>query len=167
MNRRTVLRSLGVGAAAVAGAAVVENTWSGNGTARANERVVYRDPDMQLLLTARQESVRLGDTIDFEVFNGGIEDAALGCNNPWGIERLVDGDWQTVIGRVSKWRPLCLTLLGPGETVVERVTMTEQALEAPSHTGELQSALRPGLHRFVLLGTVPHLAVDFQVLPEA
>lgn len=165
MDRRTVLRSLGLSAAALAGAAVVENAWSGGGTARANERVVYRDPDMQLLLTAREDSARLSDTIDFEVFNGGTEEVVLGCNTPWQLQRDLEDGWRDVTVSTREWQPGCLYFLPPGEALVEQVTLTESGLRAEAHVDDLQIPIHPGAYRFVLMGTRPHLAVDFEVLP--
>lgn len=162
MKRRAVLRSLGAGAAVLTGAATVSHAWSDPGTARPEERVVYRDPDVQLLLRARQERVRLGETIAFEVENVGRERVILGCHNPWKLQRHVDGEWRDVTVR-PKWEPMCGTLLSPGGTIVERVTMTEEALEA--QPGTLAGSLHPGRYRFVLVGTWPYLAVDFELLP--
>lgn len=54
-------------------------------------------------------------------------------------------------------------MLSAGESRIEQVTLKRSALETQTET--VRNELKPGLYRFVLLGTDPFLAVDFRVKP--
>jgi hypothetical protein len=158
MKRRTYLASIGAGSVLSGGLVLAE---SGNETAtrEENEPIVYEREN--LLLQTLQDSVRLGETIKFEVTNTGDSTVVLGCNNPWIIQEYSDGEWHDVTDEPQGYTQMCALELPPGESRVESATMIKDKLE--EQTGKLLEELHPGQYRFVLLKTVPQLAVNFQI----
>ena len=128
---------------------------------RENRRIVYEHEDLRL--QTLQDSVPLGETIEFEVTNASDSTIGLGCDNAWIIQVYLDSEWQDVTDIPSSYYDLCAFNLSPGESHVERATMSKDELE--EQTGNLLKKLRPGQYRFVLLTTAPRLAVDFQIIP--
>ena len=162
VKRRTYLASVGTSAAVLSGGLVLGEFEKGTVTPeRENRRIVYEHEDLRL--QTLQDSVRLGETIEFEVTNASDSTVVLGCDNAWIIQTHSDGEWQDVTDTPSSYYDLCAFELPPGESRVERATMSKSELE--EQTGNLLKELRPGQHRFVLLTTVPRLAVDFRLAP--
>ena len=162
MNRRTYLASVGAGAAVLSGGIVLRRSKNGRKTSeRENRPIVYEHEDLQL--RTLQDSVRLGETIEFEVTNASDSTVVLGCDNAWIIQSHSDGEWQDVTDTPRSYYQLCALELAPGESRVERATMSKNELE--EQTGNLLKELRPGQYRFVLLTTAPRLAVDFRITP--
>lgn len=161
MKRRAYLASLGVAATSLATASAAETPANESGPAyRGNKRVVYDHPDLEL--RPRQERVRLGETVAFEVTSTGDSRVSLGCNNPWALQRRSGGRWRHVTWTGDRYYQLCATLLPPGESRVERVTLSESGLDG--YPDEYSADLRPGRYRFLLLGPSPYPAVEFDVL---
>jgi hypothetical protein len=73
----------------------------------------------------------------------------------------VDDHWQNVTGTPPNHHQLCLTTLSLGSTLVESVTMSNEALGWQTEDNSVE--ITPGLYRFILLGPSPFLATDFQV----
>ncbi len=157
VKRRTYLGSAGAGVAALAGYTARGTSQRGSQPEYHGETAVVYDHD-DLDLRLRQEAVRLGETAEFEITNTGSSEIVLGCNNPWAVQTYSDGDWRHVFWTRDRYYQLCATILEPGRTVVERVTLTESELE-----DDVGADLRPGRHRFLLLGPSPFVAVDFDV----
>lgn len=161
MKRRTYLASLGAGATALAGIATVYKSRAEPQPAyREDEQVVYEHDDLELRLL--QDTVRLGDTVEFEVTNTGDSMTILGCNNPWAIQTRADDEWRHVTWTETRYYQMCALELSPGDSHVERVTLSESEFE--NHPEEDAAELRPGRHRFLVLGSSPHLAIDFDIL---
>lgn len=171
MRRRTCLTGT-ASAAAVAGGVVGAVLGFDAPTAsepepdydyRDDARVVYDHDSLELRV--RPETVRLGETAAFAVTNTDDSPQNLGCNNPWAIQRYSDGEWRHVAWTGKRYFQLCLTMLSPGGTHVERVTLSEPDLER--RTNDVRTELRPGRYRLLVLGPSPFLAADFGVLtPE-
>lgn len=163
MKRRTCLASVGTGAAVLSGEILRRRSENATETPnRENSRVVYEHEDLQL--RSLRDSVPLGETIEFEVTNTSDSTVVLGCDNAWIIRSHSDGEWQDVTDTPRSYYQLCALELPPGESRVERATLSKDELE--EQTGELLDELRPGQYRFVLLETTPRLAVDFTITPS-
>ena len=161
MNRRTYLASLGVAATSLAGITRLDDSQKNAQPAyRGNEQVVYEHPDLKLRLL--QETVQLGDTIEFEVTNRGDSKTTLGCKNPWAIQRRLDGEWRHVTWTGDRYYQMCATVLSPGSSLVESITLSESKLAR--YPDEYSVELQPGKYRFLLLGSSPYLALDFEIL---
>lgn len=115
-----------------------------------------------LSLSLRQDTVRLGETIEFEVTNTGDSEVMLGCHNPWAVQKYTAGEWRHVTWTSGRYYDLCLTLLSPENSLVEGLTFSQSELEKQAST--VRGELTPGRYRFVLLGTSPYFAIDFDVL---
>lgn len=161
MKRRTYLVSLAVSSTALAGYNVLgKSPDDAQHEYRGQEKVVYERDDLKLSL--RQETVRLGDTIEFEVTNTSDSDVVLGCQNPWAIQKQSENEWQHITWTKGKFYLLCLTGLSPDRSIEERITLTAAGLE--KQASEVQGKLTPGTYRFVLIGPSPYLAHEFDVL---
>lgn len=161
MKRRTYLASLAVSSTTLAGCTVLgKSPDDSQPEYRGLEKVVYEWDDLELGL--RQETVRLGDTIEFEVTNTSDSDVGLGCKNPWAIQKQSESEWQHITWTKGKFYLLCLTGLSPGKSILERITLTASALE--KQASEVQGTLTPGTYRFLLIGPSPYLATEFEVL---
>ncbi|WP_276302515.1 immunoglobulin-like domain-containing protein [Halorussus lipolyticus] len=161
MNRRTYLCSVVAGAGALGGTIAVADRREDPALAyRENARVVTEREDLRLRL--RQDTVRLGDTVAFEVTNTGDSTVVLGCRNPWALQRRADGQWRHVAWTEDRYYQLCATELPPGESSVTAVELSETGLE--TQAGEVRGDLRPGRYQFLLVGTSPSLATEFRVL---
>ncbi|UPV75419.1 hypothetical protein M0R89_04960 [Halorussus limi] len=163
MKRRTYLASIGVGAAALSGGIVLNRSENGSESLEnENARVVYEHEDLRL--ETLRDSVRLGETIRFEVTNTSDSTVVLGCDNAWIVQTYSDGEWRDVTDTPRSHYQMCALELPPGESRVESATMSKERLE--TQTGDLLGELRPGRHRFVLLESSPRLAADFRIIPS-
>jgi len=161
MNRRSYLASVVATAAVPAGyIALTDRQTDRTPGYRGDQSVVYEHDDLQLRLL--QDEVQLGDTVEFEVTNTSDLTVVLGCHNPWAIQRRFDGEWRHVTWTGERYYQLCASGLAPGDSLTEQITLSESELEA--HADELQTDLVPGAYRFLLLGSSPYLATDFDVL---
>lgn len=130
-------------------------------------RPEYRDDDHVayerdgLELRTLQETVSPGDTIGFEVSNTSDSETVLGCHNPWAIQKRGDGEWYHVTWTSSRYHLLCGTAIPQGDSLVERLTLSESWLE--TNADDVHTELTPGQYRFLLVGTSPFLAVDFRI----
>ena len=167
MDRRTYLSAL---ALSTTSAGCVESV-VGDDTSRPayldKGPIVYeREP---LKLRAPTDTVRPGESITFEVHHtGNSEDISLGCNVPWAIQKYENEEWNHAVWTGGRWYQTCLTLLPPGETLTQTVPLSGSAL-ADGHgvsDSEADVTFQPGKHRFVLAGSDPPLAVNFDVRPE-
>ena len=141
MKRRTYLLSVGVGAAALAGClASAESEDTPQAGYQGEEEVVYEHDYLKLRLS--RDTVRIGDTIEFEVTNTGDSKITLGCHNPWAIQKYVDGEWRHVTRTSDRYYQLCATVLGPGRSLVESITVSKSELE--SQAEEVPMELRSG-----------------------
>lgn len=161
MNRRRYLTSIGASAAALAGCtAVGESGDNSRPGYLGKHEVIYEHDDLELRLL--RETVRFGDTVEFEVTNTSLSKIILGCNNPWALQRRSDGDWQHVTWTGDRYYQMCALELSPADSRVENITLSESELER--YPDEHSTKLRPGRYRFLLLGPSPFLAIDFDVL---
>lgn len=128
-----------------------------------DEDVVYEHEDLELQL--RQESVHLGDAVEFEVLNTGESEVSLGCQNPWALQRQVDGEWRHLTWTGERNYRACYTGLTPDTSVTVEIPLSGS--ELPQQADDVQTELRPGQYRFILLGTSPFLALDFTVRASA
>ena len=161
MKRRTYLASVTTSAAVLAGCTAFGAPQSESQTDyQGEQKVVYEHDDLNLRL--RQGEVHLGDTVGFEVTNTGNSTIVLGCGNPWAIQQYSDDDWQHVTWTVDRYHQMCATELSPGDSLVENITLSESEFDRGSD--EDSAELRSGQHRFLLLGSSPFLALDFNVL---
>ncbi len=160
MNRRTYLLSGGATVATLAGFAAVGTLQDESQVEYQGKDIVYERDDLSLRL--RQEPISLGDTGEFEVTNTGDSKITLGCNNPWAIQKQSDGDWQHVTWTGDRYYQMCATELSPGDSLVEGITLSKSGLERGSN--EHSPELRPGQYRFLLLGSSPYLALEFELL---
>ncbi len=159
MKRRTVLASFGTSVVAISGCTVLGSEDSDPGYLNQEPIVFYRD-DLRLSLTDRP--VHLGDTIEFEVTNTSDSSVSLGCKNPWALQYQTSEGWKHLTWTGDRFYQLCLTQLGAGKSLTEQITLSEQALEADA--SNLQRPLTQGAYRFVLIGSAPHLALQFNVV---
>lgn len=159
MQRRAYLAAVGATVPAFAGCtAVAEPPDQSRAGYRGEEEVVYDHDDLTIRL--RQETVSLGDTAEFEVTNTGSSAVVLGCKNPWAIQQQSDDGWRHVAWTGERYYQMCATKLGADESLVEEVTLSESAFDRGDET---HVGLRPGEHRFLLLGSSPFVALDFDI----
>jgi hypothetical protein len=127
--------------------------------------VVYeRD---RLRLSARQDAVRRGDTITFEITHiGDSEPVSLGCNVWWAIQTYEDDEWRHAVWTDGRFHQLCASEIGSGRTLTEKVPLSRTALAEHRGITESNTEFTPGKYRFVLVGSEPYLAVNFRVLPS-
>lgn len=126
--------------------------------------IVYERPP--LVLRPEPAAVRPGDTITFEVHHTGeSESVSVGCEYPWAIQAYNDGEWHHVVWTATRWHNLCASGLPPGETHTIQLTLSEEGLAEERYMDEVNVTFTPGTYRFILVGTDPALAVNFQVLP--
>jgi len=121
--------------------------------------VVYQHK--QLRLRALSETVSPGGTIKFRIINVGDSSITLGCNNPWTIQKSVEGQWRDGIWTSAEGYNSCASPLLAGKSTTVSVTLSQAALE--TQTEEVRLELNPGQYRFVLLSTDPFLAANFRV----
>lgn len=163
MRRRTYLTGISTGVAGLVGVTIADLRSDG-GKPQAeyqdDKQVVYEHDDLKLRIS--QDTVRLGDTIEFEVTNTGDSEITLGCHNPWAIQKQSDGEWRHVTWTSGKYHNLCATVLSPSSSLEESITLSK--FELASQADEVHAELRPGQYRFILLGSSPFLALDFTVL---
>lgn len=168
MNRRTVLAgAAGVLGVSAAGAVTTRKLFPARHNLRGeyaeDDEVAYDHDDLRF--RASQAAVHRGETIEFEVTNTTDSRVPVGCNVPWAIERHADDTWYTVTWTGREYYQMCASALPSGESYVERVTLSTDALDRQTGDVEVRGELQPGRYRFVLLGPSPFLAVDFEVLP--
>ena len=120
----------------------------------------YEHGDLKLRLL--QDTVRIGDTIEFEATTTSDSRITLGCHDPWAIQRDVDGEWRHVTWTSDRYYRQCATVLGPGKSLVESITLSKSGLK--SQAEEVHMELRSGQYRFLLLGASPVLALHFDLL---
>jgi hypothetical protein len=125
-----------------------------------DKRVVYERDD--LTLEVIQDSIRVGEEVVFQVTNTGDSRTVLGCHNPWAIQRHSNGAWQLIAWTSEKYYQMCATALSPGSTLEESIELSKSGLK--EQAGTIQSELRSGQYRFLIIGTSPVLAIDFDVL---
>jgi hypothetical protein len=161
MNRRTYLAALVAGSGALGGGIALADLRPDPEFAyREDDRVVSERDDLRL--RALSDPVRLGDSVAFEVTNTGNSQVVLGCQNPWALQRRVEGEWRHVTWTARRFYQMCASELSPGDSLTTRLELTEEALEESA--AEVHADLRPGKYRFLLVGTSPSLATEFQVL---
>lgn len=164
MKRRAFLGSVSASTAALAGCTTLQAPQNDSEVAyQVGHTVAYDHDDLRLRLL--KEEVHLGDAIAFEVTNTSNSKASLGCHNPWALQRQSANDWQHVTWTADRYYQMCLTLLSPGGSLVEEdIELSESGLEARAN--DVRGELRAGTYRFVLLGSSPNLAVDFEASSE-
>ena len=160
MKRRAFLGSVSASATALAGCPTIRAPQNESEVAYQIGHAVTYDHEV-LDLRPLQEEVHLGETIAFEVTNTSDSKTGLGCHNPWAIQRHSEDEWRHVTWTADRYHQMCLLLLPPGDSVEAEVTLSESALEAQA--SDVRSELEPGTYRFLLLGSSPNLAVDFEV----
>jgi hypothetical protein len=161
MKRRTLLTSLAVGSVALSGCSVLgDSADDAQAGYLGNDNIVYEHESLNLQL--RQQAVHPGETVEFEITNTGEDDMGLGCKNPWAIQRYSDGNWEHLTWTGGRFYNQCLTLLSPDSSFVESITLTKPDLE--EYATELDGTLTPGTYRYILVGTSPYLALDFEIL---
>lgn len=128
------------------------------------EPVVYDRDDLQL--RALHDSVRRGETNTFEIKHTGSSEAInLGCNIHWALQVYQDEQWKHVTWTGGRYYDLCYTAISAGQTVTETVPLSRSDLAENSDISEVVIDLTPGKYRFVLLGSPPYLAVNFNLFP--
>lgn len=160
MRRRRYLASVAAGATGLAG-------WAALGTSGGEDKPGYRGgrgvvtehPDLEV--TLRGETAFLGETVAFDITNAGDSAAGLGCHNPWALQRRTGDGWAHVAWTAGRYHLLCLTTLPPGESLVERLTLSAAGLE--DQGVEVRTPPTAGRYRFLLLGPAPYLATEFDV----
>lgn len=126
---------------------------------QSEDEIVYEHGDLELDLL--QEPVHIGETVEFEVTNTGESEVSLGCQNPWALQRQSDGEWRHITWTGEDYYKLCATLLSPDSTVSEEIPLSNSGLAQQAE--EVQTEIRPGQYRFILLGPSPFVALDFTV----
>lgn len=130
--------------------------------------VVYEREYLEL--RAQSYEVRPGETITFEITHTGPPESdviTLGCGNPWAIQSYEDGEWVHAIWTGGRYANACATGIGPGDTFLEPVPLSAAELNDQPYISEVEYQFEPGTYRFVVIGTIPYLAVNFQILPTA
>jgi hypothetical protein len=159
VQRRAYLAAVGASVPAFAGCTTLaESSNQSRADYRGEQEVVYEHDDLTLRL--RQAEVTLGDTVEFEVTNTGSSAIVLGCQNPWAIQQRSDDGWRHVAWTGERYYQMCATELGAGESLVEEVTLSESEFDRGD---EAHVELAPGEHRFLLLGSSPFVALDFEI----
>ena len=158
MKRRRLLSVL-AGASAFSGCATGYVADDVSPTYRYEAPIVYDRPDIELSL--RDGPARLGGTVAFDITNTGESGVGLGCKNPWAFQHRVDGEWQHVTWTASRYPLLCLTSVAPGGTYTERVTFSEAWMAEQGLS--LQRPLSAGTYRYVIVGTEPYPALEFEL----
>ncbi|WP_224333131.1 hypothetical protein [Haloprofundus halobius] len=159
VNRRTYLASVGA-SAALAGCTTLAAPQDDSRPNYLGREIVYERDGFELSLL--DEVARLGETVAFEATNTGESEISLGCNSPWAIQRETADGWQHTTWTGGRYFEMCYSALRPGDSVREVVTLSESALDG--QVSELHTELRPGQYRFVLIGSEPYLATDFEIL---
>jgi len=159
MRRRRLLASLGA-ASALAGCATGYVADDVGPSYRNEAPVVYDRADIDISL--RDGPPRLDGTVAFAITNTGEDGVSLGCKNPWALQRRDDGEWHHVTWTASRYPLLCLTSVGPGRTYTERVTLSEEWLTEQGMS--VERPLTPGTYRYVVVGTSPYPALEFELL---
>ena len=162
-SRRRLLRLVGASASVpLAGCTVsaFRSEEANSDPEYADEADVVYEHD-QLALSVQPDSVRLGDTVEFEICNQSPSDFTLGCHNPWALQQQTNDGWAHLTWTADGYYDLCAFILPAGERTTIQLTLSEQALteRAAPLDGELQS----GTYRFLVLGTTPYFAVEFTV----
>jgi plastocyanin len=121
--------------------------------------VVYEHE--QLALSVQPATVRLGDTVEFEIRNQGTSEFTLGCHNPWALQQQMNDGWTHLTWTAEGYYDLCAFVLPAGERTTTQITLSEQALT--ERAAPLDGVLQSGTYRFLVLGTTPYLAVKFTV----
>ncbi|WP_226013237.1 immunoglobulin-like domain-containing protein [Halomicrobium salinisoli] len=160
MQRRTYLTSLALGSGGLVGWTVLGRLTDDTRPEYYGQEQIVDERD-DLTISLREETVHLGDTVTFEVTNTGDSQLNLGCHNPWALQRKSNGDWGHVAWTSDRFHRLCLMRLEPDGTTVERVTLSRAALADQAST--VEGDLSPGRYRFLLIGTSPYLALEFDV----
>lgn len=165
MRRRTYLTSL-LGSAAVLSGCSARGLRTDGGkdleSYQPDKEIVYDHDDLSLEVL--QDTIHHKDEVEFRVSNTSQSQVTLGCDNPWALQKNTDGKWQHVTWTNQKYYDLCASLLPPGDSITETVTLSESKLE--TQASEVKAELTPGNYRFVVLGSSPFLAVDFEVQSE-
>ncbi|WP_423745120.1 immunoglobulin-like domain-containing protein (plasmid) [Haladaptatus sp. SPP-AMP-3] len=165
-SRRALLHLCGAAAASLGGCTALGRSKNAQPlTEQYEETLEFEEPITyehdQLQLSGPEKPVTLGETIEFTVTNTGTSEVSLGCQNPWTLQQRNDGRWREVIWTTSDAFLLCLTVLKPGDSLTEDVTLRRSALETQSEI--VKYDLTPGLYRLVLLETDPYFAVNFRI----
>lgn len=171
MNRRELLGTAGL---ALLGGGTIAGTALGVGPLSSDEdrpeylkrgSILYeRD---SLTLRARQNAVRRGDTISFEITHTGeSEYIPLGCHIVWAIQTYEDGEWKHAVWTGARYHNLCGTGITPGRTLTETVPISRAALADFDGIVESNTEFTPGKYRFILAGAQPRLTTNFRVLPS-
>jgi hypothetical protein len=164
MRRRSYLGLLAASATTVSGCGYLGWTATDDQPAYLGESTIVTERDA-LVLEIEPSPGRLGESVALTVRNTGTTDVTLGCNNPWALQRRVDGGWRHLTWTAGRFYNLCLTGLPPGESLGERFTLSESGL--PDAASDLQRELAPGQYRLLLVGTEPYLATEFRVTAKA
>jgi len=164
LSRRRILALGAITTSLMGGAYTVAGLRSDEDEPRADylrdDQISYEHDNIEVQVI--QDTVYIGDTIEFEVTNTGESNVTLGCQNPWTVEKQENGEWQTVAWTGGDYYKLCATVLSPGETYTESLSLSKSELVQRADNTKLE--IRPGQYRFVLLGPSPFYAVDFRVL---
>ena len=167
MNRRTYLSTIGASAVAFTGCTALgkrSNTHMSDESTLEyyNQEDVVMNPD-QLTILVQQESIQVGDQVQFKTSNTSDAAIHLGCHVPWALQRYSDNNWEHVAWTGERYFQLCATELNPGDSHVTTLTLSESKLE--QRASDVQTPLRSGQYRFLLIGTSPYYGVEFEVRP--
>lgn len=161
MKRRAYLSALTATTVGIAGCTAVGAPTNESQPGYHREAdVVYEREKLDLQL--HDSPVRLGDTVEFRVTNTSASEVGLGCKNPWAIQQYSGDAWQHVTWTDDRFYRACLTVLRPGESLAERLTLSGAELE--KRAAEMEGELTPGRYRFLLLGTSPYLALEYDIM---
>jgi hypothetical protein len=158
-SRRTLLRVTGLLAVPLAGCST-----TGQPTLtefHGNSPVVYSHD--RIRLTGPESPVTLGQTAEFTITDTSSNGIGLRCGNPWTLHQKVDGRWRDIIVTSADGTCSGGYSLATGESETIEVGLASSALESGTET--VRYELKPGVYRFVLLGTDPFVATNFAVQP--
>ena len=170
MDRRQYLGLVAASTAGLAGCAAPH----GDGVPHYRRDRTVAGEHESLSIEASRDRVAVGGSISFEVTNRSESRVALGCHEPWVIERRTETGWAEAVCGCEDAYAMCASFLGAGRTLSKTLTVgndrviAEQRVTGGGSAGRertetVEHGVGPGRHRFFLLGTSPLLAAEFTI----
>ncbi|WP_423744822.1 immunoglobulin-like domain-containing protein (plasmid) [Haladaptatus sp. SPP-AMP-3] len=167
-SRRAVLHLLGISAVSLGGCTALGDSKNAQPlTEKYEEMLEFEEPityEHDHLQLSGPEQPVAGDTIEFTVTNTSMTEISLGCGNPWTLQQQRNGRWREMMWTTSDVFNACLSVLKPGDSITENVTLRRSALETESEI--VKHEFIPGLYRFVLLASDPFFTTNFRINPS-
>ncbi len=115
-----------------------------------------------LRVSSDKEVVKIGQSIKFEVKNISDEEIIVSPGKPYTLLKKTDSGWEEIMETSAKGVLLSMVGISPGNIETVDIIVAKEPFSNLENIS-LNNNFTPGEYRFIYLGRMPFLAIDFIV----